>query len=337
MRHQKSQYLYLIPWVIVISLLLIGCLQELPSASTVVPPTEIVTESPATPITEAEPGAAGVGDSLYPEFGNGGYDVQHYILDLTVQDVAASDLDGITTIEARATQHLSSFNLDFIGFEIENIAVNGQTAEFTRNGQELRVTPSEPLMTGESFTVEVAYHGKPEQIQSKAIPVLTGWIISEGESFVLSEPDGAANFFPVNDHPLDKAPYTFRITVPEPFEVAANGLLTDTVDNGLTNTYIWEARDPMASYLVTINITDFDLETMEGPNGIPIRNYYAVGLPEGVNTPFQWQDEMMALFNELFGPYPFEVYGSVVIKTEIGTALESQTLSTRTSASVVWG
>ena len=29
-------------------------------------------------------GAPGIGDSLYPDFGNGGYDVQHYTLDLTV-------------------------------------------------------------------------------------------------------------------------------------------------------------------------------------------------------------------------------------------------------------
>ena len=101
----------------------------------------------------------------------------------------------------------------------------------------------------------------------------------EGGSFVLSEPDGAASFYPVNDHPLDKASFTFRVTVPEPFEVAANGVLTETIDNGATNTFLFEARDPMASYLATINIDEFDIETMESDSGIPIRNYYATGLP----------------------------------------------------------
>lgn len=299
---------HLIPALLVISFLLSGCASQPPAIA-------------------AGPGAPGVGDSLYPNFGNGGYDVQHYTLDLTVNDVATSDLAGITTISARAAQNLISFNLDFIGFEIERVLVNGREAKFKRSGPELTVMPSAPLMSGESFTVEVAYSGKPEPIESVAISVPTGWIVAENESFVLSEPDGAANFFPVNDHPSDKARYTLRVTVPKPFEVAANGLLTASIDLGEANTFIWEAHDPMASYLVTINIADFNLETMEGPGGVPIRNYYAVGLPEGIHIPFKWQSEMMALFNDRFGPYPFEVYGSVVVKTEIGTALEAQTLS----------
>ena len=71
-------------------------------------------------------GAEGIGDSLYPGFGNGGYDVQRYTLDLNVTDVDTSALNGITTIKAEATQNLIRFNLDFIGFEIDGITVNEQ-------------------------------------------------------------------------------------------------------------------------------------------------------------------------------------------------------------------
>lgn len=143
----------------------------------------------------------------------------------------------------------------------------------------------------------------------------------------MSEPDGSAGFYPVNDHPLDKATYTFRVTVPEPFEVAANGVLVETIANDGTNTFRFEMRDPMASYLATINVDEFDVETAEAVNGIPIRNYYAAGLPEDIRKPFARQDEMLSYFSELFGPYPFEIYGSLVLGTEVGTALENQTLS----------
>ncbi len=272
-------------------------------------------------------GSPGIGDSLYPGFGNGGYDVQHYTIDLNVADVDTSTLNGITTLEANATQDLSSFNLDFIGFAIDSITVNGKPAAFSRDGQELTIIPTEPLHTGDAFTVEVKYNGSPEQITSVAIPVPTGWVTFDGGSFVLSEPDGAANYYPVNDHPLDKASYTFRITVPEPFEVAANGVLEQTIDNGDTTTYLFEARDPMASYLTTVDISQFDLETEVGSNGIPIRNYFGEGISEDLLAPFALQPEMLTYFSEIFGPYPFEVYGSVVMNTQTGSALETQTLS----------
>jgi hypothetical protein len=277
-----------------------------------------------------KPGSSGVGDSLYPNFGNGGYDTKHYTLDLNVTDVKTSNLDATATIEATAKQNLNRFNLDFIGFAIEGITVNGEPAKFSRDGQELIITPAKPLHKGNNFTVEVDYNGVPEQIDSAAFtfPVPTGWVIVEDGNFVLSEPDGAANYYPVNDHPIDRASYTFRVTTPKPYEVAANGVLEETIDNGDTTTYIFEARDPMVSYLTTVNIDkNFNIEMETGVDGIPIRNYFAEGIPEEKLAPFDRQPEMLALFQEFFGPYPFELYGSVVVNTDTGAALETQTLS----------
>jgi hypothetical protein len=55
------------------------------------------------------PGAAGIGDPLQPELGNGGYDVLHYDLDLRYATSAPSQpIDGTVTIFARATQSLSA-------------------------------------------------------------------------------------------------------------------------------------------------------------------------------------------------------------------------------------
>ncbi|HEY9623603.1 MAG TPA: M1 family aminopeptidase [Crinalium sp.] len=288
---------------------------------------QLAATAKASNSSQPSPGASGVGDSLYPGFGNGGYDAQHYTVDLNVSNVSTSQLTGKTTIEAKATQSLSSFNLDFIGFNIDSIKVNGKTASYSRDGQELTIQPASAIASGDEFVVEVQYNGAPEQITSVALPVLTGWVNYGDGSFVLSEPDGAANYYPVNDHPLDKASYTFRVTVPEPFEVAANGTLEKTIDNGDSRTYVFEARDPMASYLTTVNISQFDLNTQKGPDGIKIRNYFGEGIDANLLKPFQLQAKMLDYFSDVFGPYPFDVYGSVVMNTETGSALETQTLS----------
>jgi aminopeptidase N len=298
-------------------------------------PTQVPTTTPeaATPTSitvtpsDSDAGSSGMGDSLYPDFGNGGYDVQSYVLDIAILDVATSELKASTTIQAKATQELNSFNLDFIGFEIINITVNDSSAEFDRSGQELTIRPSSPLVNDQTFTVKVEYQGVPHEMESVALPFQTGWVTYDGGIFVLSEPDGSASFYPVNDHPLDKATYTFIVTVPKPWEVAANGVLTETTDNGDTSTYRFELRDPMASYLATINVHDFDVETMQSEGGVPIRNYYASGLPPEVRIPFERQGEMIDYFSELYGPYPFEVYGALVMDTDFGAALENQTLS----------
>ena len=283
--------------------------------------------------TETTSGSAGVGDSLYPLLGNGGYDVEHYTLDLDVTDIETSNLDAVTTIEAQATQDLSSFNLDFVGFEIASITVDGEAAAFSRDGGELTIAPTDSLNSGENFAVEIAYSGSPEVVSSvsdlggEAIPV--GWNSFTGGSYVLGEPNGAENYYPVNNHPLDKATYTFRVTTPKPYEVAANGILEETIDNGDTNTYVFEARDPMAGYLSTVNIySGFNTETQTSANGVQVRNYFAEGIPEEQLEAFELQPAMIDYFSEIFGAYPFEVYGSVVVNTPINVgALETQTLS----------
>jgi len=278
------------------------------------------------------PGAPGIGDSYYPQLGNGGYDAQHYDLALSVSfpkgaDSPLSHIDATATIEAIATQNLSSFNLDLIGLEIAGITVNDAPAEFSRDGIELTITPAEPLAEGETFTVVVEYSGEPEPFVPPAIPAEMGWSTFDGGVYVASEPVGSATWYPVNEHPLDKATYTLRVTVPEPYVVASNGLLQEEIDLGEARTYVWNNDDPTASYLVTLNIGDFALDESAGPDGLPIRNYFPADRVDAGRAAFGRQAEMIEVFNAAFGPYPFDAYGAVVADAPFGFALETQTLS----------
>lgn len=266
---------------------------------------------------------AGMGDPYFPSLGNGGYDAQHYTLDLAV-DMDENAIAGTVSIDAQATNDLSVFNLDFIGYTISAIEVNGEPVDFLRQEErELIITPAETIHAGEDFTVAVTYSGVPDgQVGYSA-----GWVRYANGVYVASEPAGAARWYPVNDHPRDKATYTFRITVDKPYVVAANGLLQETVDNGATVTYVWESQYPMASYLATVNISEFVVETDEGPDGLPIRNYFPARLAERAPEVFERTPEMIEFFSEIFGAYPFEAYGVVMADTALFFALETQTLS----------
>lgn len=285
---------------------------------------------------QATPGADGAGDLYYPSLGNGGYDVQHYTLDLLV-DVETNLLAGIAEIDAIATQDLSTFNLDLIGMEVIGIEVDGTPASFAREEDELIITPQSALPNGEPFTVWVKYLGFPQPVRPEAIGINMGWNNFGRGVYVASEPLGSATWYPVNDHPTDKATYTFRVSVPAPFVVAANGILTETVNDGERILYVWEATDPMASYLSTLHIGQFVEQRETLPNGLVIRNYFPEHLADGLGVVFRRQGDMVEYFEGIFGEYPFEIYGSVVADIPLPFALETQTLSMYGSTVILGG
>ena len=69
-------------------------------------------------------GSSSLGDAYFPSLGNGGYDAQHYTIDLSV-NVDADSVVGTSTMDAIATQDLSRFDLDFLGLQVGDVLVNG--------------------------------------------------------------------------------------------------------------------------------------------------------------------------------------------------------------------
>ena len=286
-------------------------------------PTATPTREPTpTPIRTARPGAAGLDDPLYPGLGNGGYDVSRYTVTLNV-DVEANEILGRTQIEADATQDLSSFNLDFRGLTVTQVAVDGRPADHSRAGYELTIEPRAPIPVGTTFNAEVAYEGRPSTSSVPGTSLLTGWINYETGIIAYGEPWGASHWLPVNEHPTDKALYTFIITVPDPYEAASNGELTSTTDHGETVTYVWESVHEMASYLAFLAVAQFDDVASKSPGGITIVDSVEASIDESARGSLDSVPLIVDFFSELFGPYPFEFTGSVVIDEAI-PPLETQ-------------
>jgi aminopeptidase N len=268
------------------------------------------------------PGSAGLGDPFFPNAGNGGYDVSHY--DLTLDYAPSSNqLVGTAVITARATQNLSSFNLDLRGFEISRLLVNGTAAAHARAGvHELVITPATGITSGQTFTVTIDYAGTP-QVVTDPDGSIEGWVPTDDGAFVVNEPQGSPAWYPVNDNPRDKARYDFSVTVPAGLTVTANGVLrSNATANGRT-TWVWRESDPMAPYLATATLGRFDLD-ISSVHGIP--SYVAVDptLPKG--NVLRKLPEIVRFYESIYGPYPFNAVGSVVDDAKVvGYSLETQT------------
>ncbi|BCJ48543.1 hypothetical protein Asp14428_00180 [Actinoplanes sp. NBRC 14428] len=211
--------------------------------------------APAAAGATFRPGAPGIGDPYFPLAGNGGYDVRHYGLAITYTPETGM-LNGVATISATATQNLSAFNLDFDGLTLRSLTVDGRAAAWHRADGELTVTPGRGLRKGHKFTVVARYDGVPEPIED---PILgtTGVFRTDDGMVIVGEPEVASTWFPVNDHPRDKAAYTIRITAPEGLEAISNGVLLGRSTRPGWTTWTWDAREPMAPYLATATVGEY--------------------------------------------------------------------------------
>ena len=144
---------------------------------------------------------------------------------------------------------------------------------------------------------------------------------------VVSEPDGSATWFPSNDHPTDKAGYSFEVTVPEGLVAVANGTLTGSQTSGGRTTWQWDAPDPMAAYLATASVGNFALTTYTAPNGTPVIDAVDRDRPASASADLALTGEMLGFFESRYGPYPFVAYGAIVDDDSVGYALETQTRS----------
>jgi aminopeptidase N len=273
------------------------------------------------------PGSSGLGDPFFPLAGNGGYDVKHYSLDLDYQPRPVNHLDAEATIVARATQNLSSFNLDLRDYDITELEVDGHDAAFSRAGQELTVTPRHGLRKNAKFVVHVEYDGEPEAVIDPD-ETSEGWVPTSDGAFVVNEPQGSPGWYPANDNPRDKATYDFKITVPEGRTAIGNGrLLGKSTHDGRT-TWRWAEDSPMAPYLTTATNGVFDLRISKAGK-IPL--YHAVD-PKVGNPTLSFERlgaeaGIIDFFSDLYGRYPFSSGGGVVDLGGVGYALESQTKS----------
>ena len=270
------------------------------------------------------PGAAGAGDPYFPESGNGGYDVQDYDLEFRF-DPATKAIVATARIRAKATQSLSSFNLDFLGpLEVDGVEVNGRATWKREGAQELVITPRKGIKAGRTFVTKVEYHGVPQRIDDDALGT-SGWIATDDGAIALNQPFGAATYYPVNDTPQDKATYSVTVTAPSDLKAVANGEKTREKTSGGLTTVTWRMRQPMASELAMLAIGRFNVTSGRTPSGIlsvtaidtALDTGQSAGFFETTNTVTDW-------LQKTWGRYPFTSTGGLVDRIGVGYALETQ-------------
>ena len=274
----------------------------------------------------------------YP--GDATIDVTYYGLDLRLTHTPNS-LRGAATITLKSTTTgLTSFFLDLNsttattgeGLHVDSVKVGNQKVVYQHTQNKLTITPPQPLANGQSLTLTVFYQGVPNSSAQGSFRFGRHENNTEPSIWSLSEPYGAPDWFPCKDTPADKADSSaVRITAPARFVSVSNGKLVSMTDNSDgTRTYHWKNSYPIAQYLISIamsNYEQFDTPFTYGAQTMPVTHYiYPEILPQ-VRSNLSLTPIMLSLFTDRFGPYPFlrEKYGHAQFGE--GGGMEHQTIS----------
>jgi len=190
----------------------------------------------------------------------------------------------------------------------------------------LVITPAKPIPGGATFTVAVAYSGRPG-VHNDGDGTTEGWFRNsqpnDAGSFVTTEPVGSEDWMPLNDHPSAKPTYDFYDTVPLRKTAIANGELVSQTANapdvnfpGGSTTWHWHSPEAIASYLVEDSIGSFDLTERLAASGIVYYEAQDSSIPKNqaaANQAIMNMQEDIVTFQSMFnGPFPFTTDGVVI-------------------------
>ncbi|GGL75911.1 putative peptidase M1, membrane alanine aminopeptidase [Curtobacterium citreum] len=263
-------------------------------------------------------------DPYTPHSGDRRWSALHHDLRLGYR-VATNRLDATATITARALVALDRIVLDLHGLRVDRADVDGvRAAKVAASTHKLTVTPAEPIAAGAEFTLHLRYRGAPRPLRSPWGQI--GWEELTDGVIVAAQPTGAPSWFPCNDRPDDKATYRFEITAETGYDVVANGDLLGREQARAGTTWTYAVTEPMATYLATVQIGRYRSTRLRGAVP-PVTVHHPADLASAVRTDFGQVPEMLALYADRFGPYPFSSYGLVVTDDELEIPLEAHGLA----------
>lgn len=271
----------------------------------------------------------------YP--GDPNIDVNYYGLDLDIR-INPNLLSGVTTIKfTNLTQGASQYQLDLhSNFLIDSVYLNGTKTDFTHQSNKINIPADITQVALESNTAVVYYRGVPP------IGIIEEGIFFESQPnnsfpvvYTLSEPYGAISWFACKDNPDDKVDSCdVNITMDNVFVPISNGLLAKVEDAGVgRKKHFWKHRYPIAHYLISIAASSYTYKEQTWTYGdsisMPVTDYL---YPRTATNPtvldlLKITPEMLTIFSDKFGVYPFykEKYGHAMFN--FGGGMEHQTIS----------
>ncbi len=231
---------------------------------------------------------------------------------------------AVTTMSTMQFELTDTLTVDSIKYH------NTKLTTYTHALNVISITLPSAIPVNHMDSITVFYQGAPPQ------GVGFGSFIQETHSgtpiiWTLSEPFGAPDWWPCKNSLSDKIDsIDVIVTTPSAYRVGSNGLLLSETTVGANKIYHWKHKYPIATYLIAIAVTNYQVYTISAPlhsGTIQILNYV---YPENITdaqTNLPLLIPVIQLYDSLFSDYPYmnEKYGHAQFNW--GGGMEHQTMT----------
>ena len=269
----------------------------------------------------------------------GNYDVKFYRLDLDISDTTTY-LSGSATILVKIVEApLNEFIFELSDdYTVDSVLIDSVKSDFIYQNDIITVSSDKEYEINSLASIRIFYCGSVSNDDSN--PGIYNKIsnqLGKNVTWTLSEPFYSKNWFPCKQVITDKADsvYVF-VTTGSNIKAGSNGILASTISlPGNRVRYEWKSRYPIAYYLISIAAGDYyDYSFYTGISGyedsILVQNYIYNNAEfiENNKVNIDKTGDLIKLFSEKFGLYPFrkEKYGHTVVP--MGGGMEHQTMTT---------
>ena len=250
------------------------------------------------------------------------FDVNYYHLSIDLA-IESKSISGYNDITFTVIEESSKMQLDlFEALTIDSVVYKTELCKVTRQFDAFFIDLPFEFKIGDSPTIRVYYHGKP--IAAKKAPWDGGFVWKKDPQGlpwigVACQGLGASSWWPCKDH-LSDEPDSMRITcsVPKEVQFIGNGNLESDAILDDKRVSTWKVSYPINTYNVTLNIADYShLQDVyiSDSDTLALDYYVLKGNEEKAEKQFEQVKPMLAIYEKLFGPYPFWNDGYALVET----------------------
>ena len=253
-------------------------------------------------------------------FGQSDYDVLHYDLNI----ILSKDSKQIQLNEAlqiRLLAPTSQLILDLMaphqqkpGMKVSSVTAPYQNVKWQQTDEQLLIELPAQLQKGD-IQLFIQMSGEPSD----------GLIMNDNKYgdptfFADNWPNRAHYWYACNDHPSDKATYTFLVESPSIYQVVANGRLMSKTPKPERNAVLWHyaISEPIPTKVAVVGVADFASRRYASSADIPIKGFVYPQDSILALASFEVAPSILEFYQTLVGPYPFAELNHVQSTTRYG-------------------